>query len=190
MDAMILLEFVLTVVAGVGLLALALKFLDVHDQAAAGEEGKRTREELPAARSIVAKMPAFFGVPHAPRVPSAARGFRDRPLMPHEIDRRHVLWALQQANDDPAQAAVLLGTSEATFDLLVATHCGSSLTAGRGVAAPLQQPRWAVEPAFGGGPFAMIQNHIWAEQAIAREFVHLPSISSLYRPATPMLTTR
>jgi hypothetical protein len=38
------------------------------------------------------------------------------------------------------------------------------------------------------GLFAVLQSHVRAEQAIVREFVHLPSVDSLYRQAQPSLT--
>jgi len=42
--------------------------------------------------------------------------------------------------------------------------------------------------AFDERLFAFLQNHVKAEQAMANEFVHLPSIDSLYRQAQPSLT--
>ena len=42
--------------------------------------------------------------------------------------------------------------------------------------------------AFDDRLFASIQDHILAEQAAVKEFVHLPSIDNLYCQASPMLT--
>ena len=36
--------------------------------------------------------------------------------------------------------------------------------------------------------FAFLENHVKAEQAMVSEFVHLPSIDSLYREARPSFT--
>ena len=195
MDVLFFLGFVLTVVIGVAFLAFALKSLDLQEQADAQKDGKRIPGDIRSAKTIAAKMPAFFRTAHASQVPPAKRGFTDRLPMLHEIDQRHVLWALDQAGGNRAHAAGLLGTSVRDFDLLVAQHCGNVLAADRRTdAVPQEAESRAASPGERDGIddrlFVFIQNHIWAEQAVVREFIHLPSIDSLYRQGRPTLTMR
>ena len=111
MDAMIFLAFVLMVVIGVAFLALTLKFLDVNEQAADQEQQKRPSTGVSTAESIAASVPAFFGRPRAGQVRLAALGYNERLPRLHEIDHRHILWALERSAGNHAQAAQLLGTN-------------------------------------------------------------------------------
>jgi len=43
-------------------------------------------------------------------------------------------------------------------------------------------------PGFDDALLALLQNHVKAERAMANEFVHFPSIDSLYRQARPSAT--
>ncbi len=55
-----------------------------------------------------------------------------------EVHRRHILWVLEKAGGNRAQAARLLGTSERTFYRLVKRYCGSPPR--RGAEVRLQKP--------------------------------------------------
>ncbi len=182
MDAMVLVGFLLTGLLGVAFLALVLKYLDMEEQRAAqSDEG---RERAPLGPAIVADVPAFFGRP------LATAGFSDRPVTLNELDRRHILWALQQAGGNRANAAQLLGTSEGILALLMQQHCGTPLPA---ESAAHGHPHAAdaslgAREAFDDRLFAFLQNHIRAEQDVVTEFVHLPSIDSLYRPTRSTLS--
>lgn len=56
-----------------------------------------------------------------------------------EVHRRHILWVLEKAGGNRAQAARLLGTSERTFYRLVKRYGGASSKPGRGPEARLQK---------------------------------------------------
>ncbi len=43
-------------------------------------------------------------------------------------------------------------------------------------------------PGFDDALLALLQNHVKAERAMANEFVHFPSVDSLYRQARPSVT--
>lgn len=180
MDGTIFLGFVACVVLGVALMALALKALDVQE-ANAKQEEQRVREAVPS----------FFHMPAARPVPTAKAAFHDRLPLVHEIDLRMILYALERAGGNHAHAAALVGTDETTFDRIVAIRCPD---AGRPL-RPAAKPEARPAPARQRDPvvenlFAFVQSQIWAEQAVVSEFVHLPSIDSLYRQARPALTAR
>ncbi len=207
MDGMIALGFVAWVVLGVALMALALKALDVQEQKDAQQESPRTGDEVPSFfRMPAASMGRASSAPtrDAPTrdvgaglarpmgpVPPAKLTFHDRLPTVEEIDVPMILYALEQAGTNRARAAALVGTDEATFDRLVAMHCPN---VGR-LARPAREPEPQPAPArqrdvVAERVFAFVQNQIWSEQAVVSEFVHLPSIDSLYRQTRPALTIR
>ncbi len=70
---------------------------------------------------------------------SAEHGTPDEIPSLREVHRRHILWVLDKAGGNRAQAARLLGTSERTFYRLVKRYCGTARKAARG-SEPLQKP--------------------------------------------------
>lgn len=185
MDGPIFLSFVMAVVIGVVFLAFTMKILDSGEERAEYEERKGVAERVPPAKAIASKVPAFF------RVQPATRTFTDRAPMLHEINRRHILWALDQARGDHAYAAGLLGTSERDFEMLVCTRLGDAPLSQPAVQTPSHLPDRRA-PSIGGREtvderlFGFIQNRVWAEQAVVSEFIHLPSIDTLYREASSL----
>ncbi len=175
MDAMVFVGFLLAGLFGVAFLALVLKYLDVEEQRAAGADQARDGTRAPA---LVADVPAFFGRP------LATEGFSDRLPALRELDRRHIAWALGQAGGNCAQAAELLGTSEGTLALLI-QHCALPADGGAHAHRHAAEAAVVARDAFDDRLFAFLQNHIRAEQDVVAEFVHLPSIESLYRPTRP-----
>ncbi len=53
-------------------------------------------------------------------------------------------------------------------------------------ARPTREPRATAAFGFDDAMLALLQNHVNAERAVAKEFVHFPSVDSLY--ARPSLT--
>ena len=178
---MTFLGFVVAACVGLGLLALMLKFLDLQGEAADRDEARRTADAVPLAETLAAKMPAFFRRP--PQGMSAPSKFVATERLPrlHEIDQRHIMWALGRAGGNHSIAAVLLGLSDTTFEVLCTRHCGES---------PAPQPEIDTRESLEDRLFAFIQNHIQAEQALVSEFIHLPSIDNLYRQAGPSFSAR
>jgi len=189
MDAMVFLGFFMAAFVGVAFLALVLKYLDMEEQRAAPEERPRTPDDARMPQAIAEQMPAFFGTAHA-RL--AGLGYNERMPVLHEIDHRHVLWAVEQAGGNAAHAAQLLGISAGTFERLLEHYCGPSVRANRAADADARAAAAAVgqHEVFEDRLFVFVQNYIQAEQDVVTEFVHLPSIDSLYRPARPTFFAR
>jgi hypothetical protein len=181
MDTMMILLFVVANVVGVVLMAVMLKVLNVQDEVAEREEAERTPDAVPLAETIAAEVPAFFGRPLKAVDGTSTFAATDRLPRIHEIDGRHIRWALGRANGNRAMAAMLLGLSETIFDASYMRYCGASGTAERAI-----DTRESLEDRL----FAFVQNHIQAEQAMVNEFILLPSIDSLYRPAGVSLSAR